>query len=114
MRSKTGLAVFSATLLLGFASPALAITSPTTCSPTKVAWDPSAGGSFNVFCGGNWFAAWVDGTVYAHNASLSVPLDILKVWSSLAEAAILSGKKLEIAFTVSNGFNVITWLELDQ
>lgn len=38
--------------------------------------------------------------------------DTLKVWQSMAQAALLSGKKLNLYFTACGGFNYITVMDL--
>jgi hypothetical protein len=48
-----------------------------------------------VVCGGNTFASFVGS---APGGCTAVPLDTVKIWVSLEQAALLSGKNLKISF----------------
>jgi hypothetical protein len=49
------------------------------------------------------------------SASYSQSLDTIKIWSSMAQAALLSGKNLKIYFTLcgTNNIHYIQTLDLD-
>ena len=113
---KLKLAVVSAAVALGvMTTTSRASATVITCTPTSVGWDNNAGGSFNVLCSdGIWYHAWVNGTVYGGANCPSFPLEMLKIWSSLVQSAILSGKKLKVDYTVYNNFRVSTWWQLDK
>jgi hypothetical protein len=79
-----------------------AITSPVQCTPTDVAYFNSGTSSYAIFvCGGNNFTAWLTGPAAGCNTS---SIDAIKIWQSMSQAALLSGKKLGMAFTTcTNG-----------
>jgi hypothetical protein len=53
-----------------------------------------------VVCGGTTFAAWQTG---APSGCSTTALDTIKIWSSLEQAALLSGKNIKITFTTCTG-----------
>jgi hypothetical protein len=103
---------FAAILTFGVitpSAPAHAVSSPVQCSPTEVGYS-SAG--YAVFvCGGNNYLVWLSG---APSGCGNATMDIIKLWMSEAQAALLSGKNLNIYFSVCSGSNGAYQVDIQQ
>ncbi len=87
--------LFTAALTVGVASKsAHASTLNVTCNVSLVAWATAASGEVQVNCGGTWYY----GNNVTSGSCTGNGLDAVKAWQSLAQASLLSGKKLYIEY----------------
>jgi hypothetical protein len=97
-----------------------------TTSPVLAATDTSGNKQTTVgaieYSGNNLTIQLTDGINYLAttnaspcSSSYSQSLDTIKIWSSMAQAALLSGKMLNVYFTqcAANGIHYVTVLDLD-
>jgi len=83
------------------------------CSVTQVAWEDGFGGNLQIFCSGA--ARYAFG--WAPSGSPACPvasMDTRKAWLSLAQSALLSGKKLSINTSTCSGGPGISYIRLLQ
>lgn len=100
-----GVAVLAMTAV---SAPTFAATS--TCALTDIAYSSTG---MAVICGGTTYAAFQTGTPPSGCSLTS--LDTIKLWLSLEQAALLSGKNVKITFTTCTaGNNGITQVDLLQ
>ncbi len=75
------------------------------CSPTAVNSDSA--GHITVQCDGTWY--------FGQANVCGANIDAVKMWLSLIQAAILSGRVLRIATSQSSGCeNYLIWLQMDK
>ena len=92
--------MFAAATTVGLASRSAQAASPVTCNVSLVAWAPVGNGEVQINCGGAWYYADVTtATCTGYGA------DAVKAWQSLAQAALLSGKKLYIQYDTGSCIN---------
>ncbi|HXU60744.1 MAG TPA: hypothetical protein VN962_03525 [Polyangia bacterium] len=103
---KIALAVglFTSMFALGVPRAANATTLNVTCNVSLVAWAPGAGGEVQVNCGNVWYYGDSNGACGAFG------VDSAKEWQSMAQASLLSGKKLYIEY--NSGTTCITYERL--
>lgn len=89
-------------------TPAFAVTSPATCVPTDIGYSATG---MAVVCGGNTYAAW---QTTPPSGCGTTGIDAIKIWTSLEQAALLSGKNIKITFTTCSGSYGITQVDLVQ
>jgi hypothetical protein len=102
----TGILGLAGAALVNFSSgDAHALT--TTCTVSQVAWSPTGGGTLQVLCGGSWFYA------FGSHASCNVQdIETRKQWNSLAQAAALTGRTININYTGCSGGNALDYMRL--
>jgi hypothetical protein len=81
---------------------------PGRCAVTSISLD----GRLMVDCGGNTYYAFSEGGGNCGNS----PMDRIKVWESMAMSAMLSGKQLEVYYTIPSGCSVriFTWMRVNN
>ncbi|HTA18395.1 MAG TPA: hypothetical protein VK989_03835 [Polyangia bacterium] len=111
--SRSAVARFSlAIALVGLTSvmlPKSALAATATCVPTDVAYNQS--GAETIVCGGTTFTA---SNSNAPTGCITQFIDTIKLWSSLAQAALLSGKNIQVTFTSCGGQNSVQKIDLLQ
>jgi hypothetical protein len=75
-----------------------------TCNVSLVAWAPVGNGEVQVYCNGTWYYG------DSNSSCGTYGVDTVKVWQSMAQAALLSGKKLYIEY--NSGATCITYERL--
>jgi len=84
------------------------------CNPTLIGYNSTATSSYvAMVCSGTAYYAW---TANAPTGCTAVSADAAKSWVSLAQSAVLSGKKVTLYFTPcgSSNWNYISEIDLDQ
>jgi hypothetical protein len=71
-----------------------------TCNVSLVAWAPVGTGEVQVNCGGTWYYGDV-----STSSCTGYGIDAVKAWESLAQASLLSGKKLYIQYDAGSCIN---------
>lgn len=107
MRSLSTMVAIASTLAIASASASALASSPTTatCQLVKV----SAGTLVIQIPGNVSYYAQLNAVGCTTNNQSA---DTLKAWTSLAQAALVSGKSLQIYFNVCGGINYISALDL--
>jgi hypothetical protein len=103
-----------------FAMTASADTFVAGCVPMDTGYNMNLGGEIQVLTGSSSSTCSTLAYYYAATSmpagctSLNRSQDVLKVWLSLAQAAVLSGKKLNLSYVPCGGFNYITSMQLER
>jgi hypothetical protein len=79
----------------------------TTCSVNSVGWTTLDGGTLQVLCNGTYYYA------YGAGSCPNIDAESRRMWLSLAEGALLSGRRVNINYSACGSANALTYLRIE-
>lgn len=102
MKLTTILSALAGLAITTFASTNAFADQSSPCTPTYIAWNVGFGGQMTLVCGGVTYYARV-----SPGCSTGYSVETQKIWMSMAQAAYLSGNKIDITYDTSCGVNLV-------